>query len=181
MKTFRDYYSLLFASKGNKRKGKIIRIPEVVSEAVQLKQLAGKDFISPITKKSFELGGKQLIIGTKLKNTNGSTMNFIVPSIGKEKSYRVQIACETLPTKTSELLKTNCKAHCNCGAFRNQGMQYKLSTLDAALRPEKIEDKVWGPRHENKNYVCKHIRAVVEKIKSSKKKTTVSLLKALKK
>jgi hypothetical protein len=179
-KTFKDYYDLLLAGNGKKKKAKIIRMPEIISEAVSLQKLSRGSYISAITKKAFN-SAQDILERIKFRKKTQNTLAFAVSSSKEKKNYIVKVAFEDkIPNTLKKLYTTNCLLHCNCGAFRNQGIQYKLTTIDGALVPENTPDEVWGPRHNNRNYVCKHIYAILTKIKNSKLKSTKTFLNSLK-
>lgn len=176
-KSFKDYF-LLFASKGNKRKGKIIET-QLLSEEVSLQKLSRSNYISSITKTAFN-SAKDILNKIRFRKKTQSTLSFAVSSANEKKNYIVRIAFEKVPTTLKKLYTSNCLLDCNCGAFRKQGMQYKLSSVDGALIPQTIPDDVWGPRHNDRNYICKHIYALLVKIKTSKLKSTKTFCNSLK-
>lgn len=53
------------------------------------------------------------------------------------------------------------KMDCSDMSFQFQGMRYKLSRLKSAIYPTNIPDPVWGPRHQNKNGLCKHLLGLI--------------------
>jgi hypothetical protein len=53
------------------------------------------------------------------------------------------------------------KFDCGCYGFHWLGNRYKLSRLKSAIYPTNIPDKVWGPRQQNKNGVCKHLLGLI--------------------
>jgi len=61
--------------------------------------------------------------------------------------------------------------HCNCPSFYWQGMQYGLTTIDAARDPSTWLSKKWLPKHRaaGARYpVCKHLYAVLKQLTDSR-------------
>lgn len=82
-----------------------------------------------------------------------------VKSIIKDKKEKYRFSENSLKTI---LNNADVKLDCGCDAFNWQGMKYKLSTIDSAINPTKIADKIWGRRHDQMNYVCKHLYKIVK-------------------
>lgn len=49
-------------------------------------------------------------------------------------------------------------------SFHWQGMNYKLSQLGSSVYPTNIEDKVWGKRHKDNNFMSKHLGGLLDSI-----------------
>ncbi len=80
---------------------------------------------------------------------------------------------DTYPDKTEITRKdikdilevSDIKLYCSCPSFNYQGMAHRLTTFDAAIYPQVINDKIWGPRHNDDNFLCKHLQGTVNSYK----------------
>lgn len=56
------------------------------------------------------------------------------------------------------------KLDCDCMGFHYQGMRYQMSQLKSAIYPTTIADPVWGPRHQGRHALCKHLLGLINNI-----------------
>jgi sortase (surface protein transpeptidase) len=63
----------------------------------------------------------------------------------------------TIPEIKEILNIASIQLSCNCKSFQFQGMNYILTTFDAAIYPETRPPKRWNQYHNDDNFVCKHL------------------------
>jgi hypothetical protein len=56
------------------------------------------------------------------------------------------------------------KLDCDCMSFHYQGHRFNLSQLNSAIYPTSISDPIWGPRHQGRGGLCKHLLGLVNNI-----------------
>jgi hypothetical protein len=157
----------------NKKKHIIRKDGDIPFNEVTIPQLNQKKFFSDVTKAYYKMASIQ---PTTVKVKYGrDRIHFTTPSFEtKKKEYQQVIMFPKNLTQIKdkkEFNKLDVLVDCNCEGFQMQGMRYKLGTVGAALKKEKRKDDVWGPRHNNKNYLCKHLKYVIKNFDSIVKNT----------
>lgn len=148
----------------NKKKHIIRYDGDLPIEEVTLRQFNQKKYFSDLTKDYYKmntLSPKQVKVKLGRDRIIFKTPSFTTSKKTYTQTIVFPINLSQIKDK-KQLKSQNVLLDCTCEAFHKQGMMYKLNQIDAAVKKEKREDKIWGPRHNNKNFLCKHLKYIIE-------------------
>ena len=151
MRNFQDYFDIAY--------------DELITEET-LSDFGKVGYVSDLTKSFYKKDGGYTINSIDVKKNKSGLISQIWIKLtssksNKESKYIQKIKFVT-PTSLNKIKKTDVKLSCSCPAFTSQGMNYKLHTIGSAIKKEERPDSTWGPRHNEENYLCKHLYHIIK-------------------
>jgi len=160
------------AKVSNKLKHHTIYNGDLPISEITINQFNQRKYFSDVTKSFYKMGAvKPEDVKVRVMSNK---INFTTPSFETTKKNYIQSIL--FPKKLTEIKdrkqmkNLDVKLDCSCPSFSKQGMMYKLGTIESAIKRETRSDDRWGPRHSNKNYLCKHLKYVIKNFEAIMKK-----------